>query len=73
MTQREIIEKKEKIYQLLFNVDDELVIRFFDENSNKMLDEKIDVLTRLVNGEKPEDIPNYYDILESYDPNAFWD
>ena len=73
MTQKEIIEKKEIIANLLFNVDDMLVLRFFDEESNEMLDEKIDVLTKLKDGVAPADIPNYYDVLENYTAGEHWD
>ena len=74
MTDREYIEKKEKIFSLLMEVDDELVRKFFDQESSKKLDEKIKVLTELKEGKKPEDIPEYYSILELY-PNdgQTWD
>lgn len=62
------------ILDLLAEVNDDLVHKFFDYDSFKLLDEKIDVLTKLKNGVKPVDIPNYYDILELYPKDGeHWD
>ena len=66
MTDEELIEKKVHISELLGKVNDLLVDKFFDFNSDKLLDEKIEVLTTLSNGEHSADIPRYYDILELY-------
>ena len=38
-----------------------------------VLDEKIEVLTALKNGKKPEEIPKYYAILEKFTPDQHWD
>ena len=69
-----MIEKKILINELFIKVDDYLVMRFFDTNSHKLLDEKIEVLTALKNGAVPFEIPKYYDILELM-PNddTLWD
>ena len=64
-------DKKIKILLLLSTVYDPL-LEFFDTDSDKMLDEKIQVLTDLKNGKTVEEIPNFYDILELY-PNDMWD
>lgn len=67
-------EKMLKIFELLPQVDDLLIDKFFDIESDKMLDEKIEVLTALANGEKPSEISNYYDILELYPKDGqIWD
>ena len=67
-------EKIVKIYDLLAKVDDRLVEMFFDIESEEMLDEKIEVLTDLVNGKKPSEIPNYYKVLELYPKDdQIWD
>lgn len=66
MNVKEYVEKKEKIFSLLMDVDDELVRRFFDQESSEKLDEKIKVLTDLKEGKKPDEIPEYYSILELY-------
>jgi len=51
-----------------------LVSRFFNPNSSKNLDQKIEVLTKLKNGTPPSDIPDYYDILERYPRDGqLWD
>ena len=67
------IEKIRKIHVLLCEVDDVLVDRFFDLDSENLLDEKIEVLTALKNGKKPSEIPKYYDILEEYTNDQHWD
>jgi len=64
-------EKKIKIMELLSEIYEPL-LEFFDIDSDKMLDEKIEILTELKNGKKIADIPNFYDILENY-PNDMWD
>lgn len=64
-------DKKIKIMQLLSEIY-EPMLEFFDVDSDKMLDEKIKVLTDLKNGKSISDIPNFYDILELY-PNDMWD
>lgn len=74
MTDQEYVEKKEKIFSLLMDVDDELVRKFFDQESHKMLDEKIEVLTALKEGKKPAEIPKYYDVLELHPKDGeMWD
>ena len=74
MSDQEYIEKREKIFSLLLEVSDGLVAKFFDPDSDKMLDEKIEVLTAIKEGRKPSDIPKYYDILELYpEEGAQWD
>lgn len=62
-----------KVHQLLTEVSDVLVDRFFDLDSENLLDEKIEVLTALKNDKKPEEIPKYYAILEKFTPDQHWD
>ncbi len=73
MTDSEYIQKSEQIFDLFLQVDDDLVRRFFDLESMEMLDEKIEVLTALVNGMVPADIPHYYDVLEKMPKEGIWD
>ena len=73
MTERELIEKKEKILNLLFEVDCYEVSQFFDVDSDKMLDEKIEVLTALKEGKTIAEIPKFYDVLELYPKDEIWD
>ena len=73
MTEREKIEKKEKILNLLFEVDCYEVSQFFDDESDKMLDDKIEVLEALKSGKSIAEIPKFYDILELMPKNDMWD
>lgn len=67
-------EKIIKIFELLPKINDSMVDEFFDIESEKLLDEKIEVLTALANGKKPAEIPNYYDVLELYPKDdEMWD
>lgn len=71
-----IEEKKIKIMMLLSNgkVYNDFIRRFFDIDSDEMLDEKIQVLTDLANGKKMGEIPNFYNILELYPKDGeMWD
>ena len=73
MTERELIEKKAKIMDLLFGVDCYEVDQFFDVDSDEMLDDKIEVLTALKEGKPIAEIPKFYDVLELYPKNEMWD
>lgn len=54
-------------------VDDQLVSKFFDVDSNDLLDEKLEVLKALKEGKQPSDIEKYYDVLELYPEDEMWD
>ena len=72
--QEAIYEKKAKIRSLLDEVDDYLIQKFFDIESDELLDLKIEVLSELAKGIPPKDIKNYYRILELYPKdNQIWD
>ena len=50
------------------------VDNYFDAESDKMLDKKLDVLTALKDGKSIKDIPNFYDVLELMPKNGeIWD
>ena len=66
-------EKLMKVYALLAEVSDVLIDRFFDVDSEELLDEKIEVLTALKNGKPPDQIPYYYSILENFNQDQHWD
>ncbi len=67
------IEKKIKIMDLLLEVNCYEVDKFFDVDSEEMLDEKIEVLTALKNGKTIAEIPKFYDVLELMPKNEIWD
>jgi len=50
-------------------------MRYFNKSSDKLLDEKIEVLTQIKQGKVIKDIPKFYDILENLpkDEGASWD
>lgn len=75
MTDTELIEKGVKVRKLFFEVDfPPMLIQFFDLDSDKLLNEKIEVLTALKEGKQISDIPNFYDILELYPKDGeHWD
>lgn len=75
MTDTELIEKGIEVRKLFFEVDfPPMLIQFFDLDSDKLLDEKIEVLTALKEGKQISDIPNFYDILELYpEDGEHWD
>lgn len=69
-------DKMVQIMELLPDVMyvDLLIGKFFDVDSEEMLDLKIEVLTQLKNGVPPGDIPEYYSILELYPADdVMWD
>ncbi len=42
-------------------------------SEEELLDEKIEVLTALKDGKPPDQIPNYYSVLENFSPDQHWD
>ena len=75
MTDRELIEKGVKVRELFFEVDfPPMLTQFIDLDSDRLLDEKIEVLTALKEGKQISDIPNFYTILELYPQDGtHWD
>lgn len=75
MTDQELIEKGVKVRELFSDVDfPPMLTQFFDLDSDRLLDEKIEVLTALKEGKQISDIPNFYDILELYPEDVtHWD
>lgn len=68
-----LIAKKEQIFDLLLAVNDDLVRKYFDDDSDEMLDDKIEVLTSIKEGKPITDIPKYYNILELLPKSGIWD
>lgn len=74
MPDRLILLKKAKIMDLLDQINDRVVGQFFNLNSNRMLDKKIQVLSDLISGKQPAEIDGYYSILEDYPKQGqLWD
>ena len=76
MTEAQKIEKKVKIMDLLLETAGKSieVDKFFDVDSNELLDEKIEVLTALKNDKPIAEIPKFYDVLELYPKDGeIWD
>ena len=75
MTEKEMITKGVKVRGLWFSVDfPPMFSQFFDLDSDKLLDEKIEVLTALKEGKQISEIPRFYDILELYPKDGtHWD
>lgn len=69
----EIFEKKELIRELFSDVYVP-ELQYFDLDSNKLLDEKIAVLTALKEGKQIKDIPDFYGVLELLpEEGQIWD
>ena len=77
--EKKIAIKKAKISDLIWSVDfPPMLLQFFDCGSDKLLDEKIEVLTALKEGKTISEIPNFYDVLELYPKDnetakIYWD
>lgn len=67
-------KKMVEIFDLYTKFDNMLVNKFFDFESEKMLDDKIEVFTALAQGKKESEIPKFYDVLELYPKDGqIWD
>lgn len=65
-------EKLLKVAELLaysFGVPE---MKYFNVESEELLDEKIEVLTQIKEGKSIEEIPNFYKVLEDL-PEDMWD
>jgi len=65
------LDKKGQIIELLMQITDPVVLEFFDIESDEMLDEKIEILQRCVNGENIMEIGLH--ILEKMPQDGIWD
>jgi hypothetical protein len=72
MTEVELIMKKEEIRELLREVY-EPELKFFDLDSDEMLDEKIKVLKALKAGKTIGEIQDFYKVLELMPKGEMWD
>ncbi|HQB32057.1 MAG TPA: hypothetical protein PLI19_01880 [Erysipelotrichaceae bacterium] len=76
VTKEELIlmEKQMKLMELLPNLSMfPMLSKYFDADSNEMLDEKIEVLEALQEGKQPIDIPNFESIFELLPKEGKWD
>lgn len=74
MSKKEIIEKQMVIIDLLPYLSQyPMLTKFFDLESNELLDEKIAVLTAIKDGKQIEEIPGFYDIFELMPKDGIWD
>ncbi|MBE7090956.1 MAG: hypothetical protein E7363_03465 [Clostridiales bacterium] len=67
-------KKMLEIFDLYTKFDNMLVNKFFDFESESLLDEKIEVFTALAEGKNESEIPKFYDVLELYPKDGqIWD
>lgn len=63
----EVLDKKNQIYKLFFEIPPDrkyLIEKFFDFESNKNLDKKIDIFKQIKSGKNESEIENLDEILE---------
>lgn len=68
-------EKKIKIMDLLGYAIGIPEMKYFNVDSDEMLDEKIEVLEQIKKGKSPAEIPKFYEVLEDLptDKDSMWD
>ena len=74
--EKAFVDKKLKVNMLTIECHDYLIDRFFDVESDEMLDLKLEALTKIANGKRNEvSQEDYYKILELYpkDEGTLWD
>lgn len=71
--EKEIIEKRLKIDELLPYAIEFHEFKYFDIDSDRLLDEKIEVLEAIKEGKSISEIPKFYDVLELMPKEGIWD
>ena len=72
MADKEIMEKQVQIMDLLPYAIGISEMKYFNLDSDELLDEKIEVLTQIKEGKTIGEIPNFYKVLEDL-PDNMWD
>ncbi len=68
------IEKEMKVIELWSYLGQfPILINYFDIESDKLLDEKIEVLEAVKAGKTIDEIPGFYDIFELLPKEGIWD
>ena len=69
-----MIEKHMKINELYpYLAEVPMFMKYFDSESDQMLDEKIQVLEALKEGKNIKDIPHFYEVFELLPEEGIWD
>lgn len=66
-------EKKIQIMDLLSYAISIPEMKYFNPDSDELLDEKIEVLTQIKEGKTIAEIPNFYKVLEDLPEDDMWD
>ncbi len=66
-------EKKIQIMDLLSYTIGIPEMKYFNLDSDELLDEKIEVLTQIKEGKTIAEIPNFYKVLEDLPEDDMWD
>ena len=66
-------EKKIQIMDLLSYAISISEMKYFNLDSDELLDEKIEVLTQIKEGKTIAEIPNFYKVLEDLPEDDMWD
>lgn len=66
-------EKKIQIKDLLSYAIGIPEMKYFNLDSDELLDEKIEVLTQIKEGKTIAEIPNFYKVLEDLPEDDMWD
>lgn len=66
-------EKKLQIMDLLSYSIGIPEMKYFNLDSDELLDEKIEVLTQIKEGKNIAEIPNFYKVLENLPEDDMWD
>lgn len=73
--EKEVIEKLFKLQELYPQVEalDIPELKYYDRESEELLDDKIAVFSQLLKGKQIGEIPKFYDILELLPKEGIWD
>jgi hypothetical protein len=74
LTTDTLYRKYEQMKEQYFRTTDRFIFKFFDPSSMELLDDKIEVLSAIIEGKSIWQIPKDYRVLELYPPpGEMWD
>lgn len=73
MDELDLLKKQMEVTSMLLHADLGRIEQYFDLDSTELLDEKIRVLSEVIDGKHFDEIEGFYDIFELLPKEGIWD